>query len=812
MTTLTKIFGDSPKHHRITQKEKNKNDFSWYKTKIDLYDAGSFNSNSGFTGISETRKMQANYDLFNNIIDATEFKYICQPYGDAVGEMPATFTNRDIVSGKVKVLLGMESKRPFSWKLIAINREATTRKEKHQFGMMKEYVISEVMKPIVTEIRLKHEGELNGGSLNDEQKQQVLAQIDDEIQASTPEEVLHYMKREHQDPAEVLGNQLLNFSIKKNSIKSMFDDGWKHGLLSGLEIYWEGESNGHPKINEVNPLNFDYEKSPDVKFIEDGEWAATYYDMSPSKIVEMFSSELTDTEIDKIYDLSSGIGNNMADATFTFDGRKDNTVGTVRLFHINFKSLKKVGFLYYLNKNTGEVEMMVVNEGYRLNKKAGDINVEWEWIPEAHEGYKIGTDIYKRMRPVIGQFNDLDNIGECKLSYKGAAYDDTNSEITSLMDRMKAYQFYYDIIMYRIEMLMASDKGKILLMNLNMIPSSSGIDIKKFLYYIDSTKTGFLNPNEEGNRGGQSDIVNAAKEIDLSLASDIQKYIGLAEYIEKRCGDSVGITKAMEGQAGANEAVQNNQLNYTQSSYILEPYFTLHNQIKRNVLDAHSNTQKQVYSQPSFNQKKLNYVLDDLSFNVLTINSELLDNSTYGLFMSNSSKDWDAKQAVQQLSQAAMQNQKADLLDIVKVIRSESMTEAEEFLEVADEKANMRQAAAEKQAQMVEKQKIEQLNAFQEKEWKHEKEMVILKEEERRKTVIQQQAILSVGFNENPDLDNDGKLDVLEIANDGIDANILLRKQKLEEDKFNEEKRSNKVDEDNAKKKLKIEASKNKIK
>ena len=54
-------------------------------------------------------------------------------------------------------------------------------------------------------------------------------------------------------------------------------------------------------------------------------------------------------------------------------------------------------------------------------------------------------------------------------------------------------------------------------------------------------------------------IGEAAKEIDMSLVSDIQKYLQLAEYIERRCGESVGITKQIEGQIGTEEAVRNTQ-------------------------------------------------------------------------------------------------------------------------------------------------------------------------------------------------------------------------------------------------------------
>ena len=124
--------------------------------------------------------------------------------------------------------------------------------------------------------------------------------------------------------------------------------------------------------------------------------------------------------------------------------------------------------------------------------------------------------------------------------------------------------------MYRLELLIASDKGKILVGNINSVPKTAGLDIEKIMYFAESTKFLWLNPNEEGNRGG-SDVTNMVKEVDMSLASDIQKYINLAEYIERRCGESVGITKQMEGAIGPNEAVTNTRQNITQSSHIVQP-------------------------------------------------------------------------------------------------------------------------------------------------------------------------------------------------------------------------------------------------
>lgn len=791
---------------RVTQRVKEANDFAWYKNKMDQFDSGSFVDTAGFDGMSLHRRMKTNYDLYNNLIDPSEFLYVSQPYGEGLGEMPATFVNRDIVSGKIKVLLGMESKRPFSWKVIAVNEEATSRKEKEYFSRIKEYVIGEVMAPIIADIEQKQAAQTKGKPLTDDEKQQIQQRIAAEIKSKTPEEVKKYMERDHQDPAEVLAHQLFEYLSEKLNIKDIFNDSWKHGLLSGLEIMFVGEGYKQPVMFPVNPLNFDYDKSPDLKYIEDGEWATAFYDMSPSKILEFFGDELSDAELDEIYELAEGGSAALiADASFSFSENRQQALNTVRVFHANFKSLRKIGFLTFLSPQTGKPEMTIVTEDYKFSKQSGDISIEWTWIPEAHEGYKIGPKIYKRMRPVTGQHNDINNLYSCKLSYKGAAYDNMNSEITALMDRMKPWQFYFNIIMYRIEMLMASDKGKILLLNLNMIPTSKGIDLKKTLHYMETAHVGFLNPAEEGNRGGQGgDVTNAAKEIDMSLVSDIQKYIGLAEYIENRCGSSVGITKAMEGQAGAGEAVQNNQLNYTQSSFILEPYFELHNQIKRNVLQSLIDTAKGIYV--ANDVSKLSYVLDDMSMRMLSLDTELLDNSTYGIFVSNSSKAWDAKQAVQQLSQAAMQNQKAELSDVIKVIRAESVQEAEELLAVAEKNAQERSMAQESARSQALAEEAQKQREHEKQVWEHEKDLILLKETERRKTEIQKQTILSMGFNENKDMDGDGTPDVLEVAKHGLNANIQMRKQLLDESKFTHQLEQDKIDTKLNEQELKIKA------
>jgi len=113
---------------RLSINQKNANNKAWYKQQADSLDVKHTDINTGNHGISEYKRMKVNYDLFNNILNIRDFEYVCRPFGSEVGELPAQMVNRDIVSGKIKAILGMELKKPFSWSVIATNPEATTRK------------------------------------------------------------------------------------------------------------------------------------------------------------------------------------------------------------------------------------------------------------------------------------------------------------------------------------------------------------------------------------------------------------------------------------------------------------------------------------------------------------------------------------------------------------------------------------------------------------------------------------------------------------------------------------------------------------
>lgn len=791
---------------RISNAKKNANDKAWYKRKADNID--NFHEERYVVGeVTEHKRMKVNYDLNNNILDLGDFEYVCKPFGAEAGELPAKMINRDIVSGKIKFMLGMEMKRPYSWNVIATNPEATTRKEQEEFKLIREYVISGIMKPIRMEAEQNAQAAAKGRELTPDEQKAIQEQIEEEVKAKTPEEVKKYMTREHQDPAEVMSHQLLEYLTQKCDLKRKFNVAFKHGLLSATEVMYVGILNTEPEAWNVNSLRFNGDDNPDLEFIEDGEYASCEYIMSPSQILKYFSDELTQDQVDMIYSSYEARTSGSNDDLFArLESEQEYEGNNFKVVHTVWKSLRKIGFLEYFDEETEEVEKMMVEENYKLNIDAGDISLSWEWFPEAYQTWviKAGERIYLKMEPIPGQFKDIDDLHYCKLPYYGIHYDNLNSKKTSLMDRLKVYQYYYNIVMYRLELLLASDKGKKVMMNINMIPASAGIDIKKWQYFMESTPYMWYDPSEEG--AGYQDVNTVAKVIDLSMVSDIQKYIEIAEYLRTQCGRSVGIPDQVEGQIGPNDSVGGTRQAIIQTSHILEPYFDLHNYMKRNVMQALLETAKIAYS--NSNKKKLTYFLDDMSRKIIDLDVALLNNSTLGLFISNSAKAEEAKDLIRQLAHAALQNQTVELSDVIAVVKSEGIVEAEETLKAAEDKRR-EFTAQQSQAQIqADKESAEAAREFKREEWEYEKDLVVLKEEEKRETVVIQGALVGASFNPDADSDGDGENDFIEIAKHGLDAEIKRKEGLLDRSKFEHQKVMDKKKLKQDDKKLSIEEKK----
>ena len=233
----------------------------------------------------------------------------------------------------------------------------------------------------------------------------------------------------------------------------------------------------------------------------------------------------------------------------------------------------------------------------------------------------------------------------------------------------------------------------------------------------------------------------------------------------------------------------------------------MHNLVKRNVLQALIEVAKVAYSE--LQPQSISYVLDDMSRQMLSnIDYGMLDNSTYGIFVSNSMKSDEVLQTMQQLSHAALQNQQVELSDVLMIMNSESTQEAQEMLKVAENNRIEREQAMQQQQSQVQQQMAEAQRQWEREKMDVEHQNKLEEIDLKGKYDLQKQAMLSLGFNEDKDLDKDGMPDVLEVYKAGVDADIKQRKQQLDEEKFAQQKKEHEDNVDLEEKKIKSQVRK----
>ena len=111
--------------------------------------------------------------------------------------------------------------------------------------------------------------------------------------------------------------------------------------------------------------------------------------------------------------------------------------------------------------------------------------------------------------------------------------------------------------------------------------------------------------------------------------------------------------------------------------------------------------------------KKTTLIFGDGGQKLMNILPEISLND-YGIYVGDAGKDEAMRQAITQLSQAALSSGQVNLLDVLRVFKSETMTEAETVLEQGIEAAQkMHQQQAQQQQQVMQMQQQAEAAKFE---------------------------------------------------------------------------------------------------
>lgn len=684
---------------------------AWRKQCVDWAD------NNTFLGSSLVRKTvynkKINYDLINGKLHMRDLERIINPDGLNAEFVSEKIPHYPIMNSKLNVLKGEESKRVFDYKVVVTNPNAISEIENNK----KQMLFNQLQQLIANT------------AISEEEFNQELEKLND------------YFTYEWQDFKEVRDNALLNHYSKELDFPTIFNEGFMDAMIVGEEIYQCDIVGGEPTIERVNPLKIRVFRSGYSNRIEDADVIIMEDYWSPGRIIDTYYEQLSPKDIKYLEELPNTISASDTDEMGNYDERRGlvqthmmsdvfetdsvtvedlfgeaehdslmpyDLEGNVRVIKIFWKSKRKVKKVKYYDPETGEELYDLFPETHVINPALGEEETIL-WINQAWEGVKIGEDIYVNMRPRTIQYNRMSNPSKCHFGIIGSVYNLNDDRPFSLVDMMKQYNYLYDVMHDRLNKMIARNWGKIITLDLAKVPAEW--DVEKWLYYAKVNGLAVVDSFKEGNYGAATGklaggLNNASSGvIDAEIGNSIQGMITILEYIKSEMSEVAGISKQREGQISNRETVGGVERATLQSSHITEWLFTVHDNLKKRVLECFIDTAKIALKG---NTLKFQHILPDHTTQIITVDGDDFAEADHGLVVENSQNIQKLQSQMETLAQAALQNQALSFSTIMKIYTSSSLAEKQRMIEI-DEKHMIERNQQAQQQQLQQQQQIAQM-------------------------------------------------------------------------------------------------------
>lgn len=757
---------------RLSWAKKKAHDFEWAERCADFYDYyyGNYYDNERVT------RLKMNYNLFNGRGDEAmaeyeqDFGYMLQEEGIDGGF--GDIQHHPLIDQIAKAMVGEQQRRPL--KPIAIDSSGYTMnmRKMQRNKMFQSYIDQQFLQPMrmqAFQAVVRRLGIQDPYSLSPEEQEELNFMVDQQFQAMTPNEIENYMRKDYKSPSEMQAQQLLDYLMSELDIKYLTDEGFKHGIITGEEIYYVGVRHKNPYVELVNPIGFTSSASRNSHFIEDGEWAKYERYIKYTDLFNQFGDQLRPKDLKKLENVFNAFGSNNSNAENQFDARlvaevtaMDSAAGgklfetapdirtqagqdfmehlyekygsdydgysSVRHVHIVWKSLRK---LKYVERATQRgIKGFWVDESYTYNEAKGDISSKDVWIPEVWECDKIGTvdALYLNKRPIPYQYRSLDDPWDVKLPYIGVEYGRLfgNAKNVAPMDLGKPWQYKFNVQMAKIHEMEATDIGKVLLTTMGAKPKDWS-----WGKWIMMMKYGKIAPLDTTSEAYNPTDSNVFKDIDLSTLSDIAGRLQYLEFIRNQVALSMSYNPSRLGQVAPYVAVTNTQQSIVQSSYQTEDIYSTHNKVVENLLNTLVKSARIAFRENDFART---YLLDDMSIAELELDWQLLDQSKIGVKIRNSSEDFNNIMNVKSVAQAMVQNGLITMPELIKLMWATNGAEILNIAEQAEQTAEKRRQQEYQQQQDMlmqqgEMQKqladLERQFQAQMKQWDIEKDLLV---------------------------------------------------------------------------------------
>lgn len=419
------------------------------------------------------RRLMKNYNLAKGIIDKTD--YIVEEDNE-VADLIDTLTKADesalelkfypIIPNVVNVLTNEFSKRTSKIMFRAVDDMSYNEMLEAKRQMVEDVLLQQAQQKMFMNL-------INQGmDPESEEAQQMLSPEN----LKTLPEIEEYFKKDYRSMIEEWATHQMKVDTEKFGLQELEERAFRDMLITDREFWHFKMNEDDYEVELWNPLLTFYHKSPDVRYISQGNWVGKMDMMSVSDVIDKYGWMMNQEQLEaleaiypvrsagyaiqgmqndgsyydptrshdwntqmpslgyrqftSIYDSKFGTGDIvewiLSDSEDTIDFGKSHLL---RVSTIYWKSQRKVGHLTKITEE-GEIIQDIISEAYKVTDKPqyntvvykqktkdnlifGE-HIDWIWINETWGGVKIGPN-----RPAFWGMNNPGGINPIYLGLNG---------------------------------------------------------------------------------------------------------------------------------------------------------------------------------------------------------------------------------------------------------------------------------------------------------------------------------------------------------------------------------------------------------
>ena len=419
------------------------------------------------------RRLMKNYKLAKGIIDKSD--YIVEENNE-MADLIDTLTKEDqsalelkfypIIPNVINVLANEFSKRTSKITYRAVDDGSYHEMLEEKRSMIEEVLLQQAQqKTLINMINM-------GMDPESEEAAQMMAPEN----LKTLPEIEDFFRKDYRSMVEEWASHQMKVDTERFGMAELEERGFRDMLIADREFWHFRMMEDDYEVELWNPLLTFYHKSPDVRYISQGNWVGKMDMMSVSDVIDKFGWMMNEEQLEaleaiypvrsagyavqgyqndgtyydptrshewntqmpslayrqftSLYDTKFGTGDIvewiLSDSEDTIDFGKTHLLRVTQAY---WKSQRKVGHLTRINEN-GEIAQDIISENYKVTEKPlynttlykqktkdtlifGE-HIDWIWINETWGGIKIGPN-----RPAFWGMNNPGGINPIYLGLNG---------------------------------------------------------------------------------------------------------------------------------------------------------------------------------------------------------------------------------------------------------------------------------------------------------------------------------------------------------------------------------------------------------